>query len=197
MSGDAHMHENTPYQDDLAMKTETVLTEDSQQQKQEPCADLELCRSQLKEWQNRFFYLSADFENYKKRVYTDRIAQTQATQAELLRKLLPVIDGIERAMAMESDTAAAPHGERAVMTASNNNAVMEGVRMVYQTFQTFLRENGVEEIPTTGQFNPELHEALSNVADQDYASGAIVQVLQKGYTLKGILLRPALVNVAQ
>ena len=147
-------------------------------------AELDACHTHLKEWKNKFFYASADFENYKKRVATDRVAQINATQTDFVRKLLPVIDGIERALATFEHANTPP-------------AVAEGMHMIYQTFQHFLREISVEEVNAQGQFNPELHEALSHVTDPAHQSGDITQVLQKGYMLQGALIRPALVNVAQ
>jgi len=147
-------------------------------------AELDACQIQLKEWKNKFFYASADFENYKKRVAIDRVAQIHATQTELVRKLLPTIDGVERALATFEQTDTPP-------------TVAQGIHILYQTFQQFLREIGVQEIEATGPFNPELHEALSHVADPAHSSGDIVQVLQKGYKLQEVLIRPALVSVAQ
>jgi molecular chaperone GrpE len=181
------MHEQELFQDAPEMETaaaHTAAVEKEERGVPFVATELDACRMQVKEWQNKFFYLSADFENYKKRVAADRAVHAQSVQTDLIRSLLPVIDGIERSLAVSSDV-------------NSCQGLTAGVRMVHQEFQTLLRNLGVEEIVVTGQFHPETHEALSHVADSGYVSGHIVQVFQKGYQLKGMLLRPALVSVAQ
>lgn len=179
-----HQYDPQGQQEDVCMDTHennSFAAEPSEFQ-----AQLEQCRLSVQEWQNRFSYLSADFENYKRRVVVERATSAQLQQAEIVRKLLPVIDGMERAFA------AKPAGSSADVV-----SWAEGLRMVYQSFEAFLRDLGVEEIPTSGQFNPEMHEALSQVETHGQKPGSIVAVLQKGYILKGVVLRPSLVNVAQ
>jgi molecular chaperone GrpE len=132
---------------------------------------------------DRLLRLAADFENYKKRVAREREEYVALANARLLTELLPVVDDLERALA-----AAEQHEEA---------QLEEGVRLVHRSLATLLERHGVELISTDGQFDPHVHEALLSQPSEEAESGAVLNVVQKGYRLGDRVVRPARVIVAE
>lgn len=125
--------------------------------------------------------LKAEFDNYRKRVARDRDELVARASERLVRALLPVLDDLERAL-----DAAAEHEEA---------KLEEGVRLVHRSLADALAKEGLAEISTDGAFDPHTQEALlSQPSDAD--EGAVIQVLQKGYTLGDRVLRPARVVIS-
>jgi molecular chaperone GrpE len=135
------------------------------------------------EQDDRLLRLAADFENYKKRAAREREEYVALANERLLKELLPILDDLERALA-----AAEQHEEA---------QLEEGVRLTYQSLASLLRRNGVTEIDAAGKFDPHVHEALLQQPAEDKESGDVVDVIQKGYTLGGRVVRPARVIVAE
>jgi len=123
----------------------------------------------------------ADFDNYKKRIQKEKAAQYSLITAELVGDLLPVLDNLEKSASVEDE----------------GNAVLEGVILVYRQFQEVLQKLGVNEIKTVGEkFNPEYHDAVMHVEDDQYGENEIVMELRKGYILKDRVIRHSMVKVA-
>lgn len=123
----------------------------------------------------------ADFDNYKKRIQKEKAAQYSLITAELIGDLLPVLDNLEKSASVEDE----------------GNAVLEGVILVYRQFQDVLKNLGVNEIKTVGEkFNPEYHDAVMHVEDEQYGENEIVMELRKGYILKDRVIRHSMVKVA-
>ena len=127
--------------------------------------------------------LKAEFDNYRKRTARDQQQLAARAHERLVKELLPVLDDLERALA-----AAEEHEEA---------KLEEGVRLVHRSLAEALRKEGLEEIETEGQFDPHVHEALLSQPDDDKESGAILDVLQKGYRIGDRVVRPARVIVVQ
>ena len=127
--------------------------------------------------------VAADFENYRKRVARDQESLVARAHERLVKELLPVLDDLERALA-----AAEEHEEA---------KLEEGVRLVHRSLAEALRKEGLEEIETEGQFDPHVHEALLSQPDDEKESGAILDVLQKGYRIGDRVVRPARVIVVE
>lgn len=127
--------------------------------------------------------VAADFDNYRKRVAREQ-AQLYARAGErVVAKLLPVLDDLERALE------AAEHHEEA--------KVLEGVRMTKDALAGVLASEGVEEIGAEGPFDPHVHEALLTQPGEGVESGHVLQVIQRGYRIGDVVLRPARVVVAE
>jgi len=129
----------------------------------------------------RYVRLAADFDNYKKRVARERQELVTLANERLVKELLPILDDLERAL-----VAAAEHEEA---------RLEEGVRLVHRELEALLERNGVREIDTDGAFDPNVHEALL-VQPSEADEGAVIDVVQKGYTLGVRVVRPARVVVA-
>jgi len=149
--------------------------------------ELKNCKIEISEWKSKFVRLNADFENFKKRTLEQQRLWIGTAQAEIFADLLIIVDNFERALAEH---------EKQEKTLESK-AWIEGFALIYQSLITLLRESGVEEIAKYGTFNPIYHEALVQVDSSDHASGDIVEIMQKGYSFKGKVLRPAKVSVAK
>lgn len=126
----------------------------------------------------------AEFANARKRFEKQRVDTYVNANADLVAKLLPVIDDLERALeSAPGDTRDAPW--------------VAGVNLVYRKMLAVLEEMNVLSIPAVGEpFDPNLHEALSQEPSQEYESGIIVREMRRGYRLGDRVIRPSLVTVA-
>lgn len=140
--------------------------------------DLEL--TQTKE---RLAYLTADFENFRRRTEKDRAQWMQIAQSEVLKKLIAIADDFDRAF-------------RDLNVQEQSNQLL-GFELIHKALKKLLTSYGVEEMLDTTTFDPEKHEAIMHVPDTGKEPGTIIDVLQKGYLHKGSVLRPAHVSVAQ
>ena len=127
--------------------------------------------------------VAADFENYRKRAARDQESLVARAHERLVKALIPILDDLERAL-----EAAAEHEEA---------KLEEGVALVHRSLADLLAREGLAEIDTDGTFDPHVHEALLSQPAEDAESGAVLQVLQKGYRLGDVVVRPARVIVAE
>ena len=145
----------------------------------EPIAALTAERDELKD---RLLRMTAEFDNYRKRVDRERRELSEAAAADLIRDLLPIIDDLERAMAAGAE----------------DSALLRGIALTHRQLIEQLRRRGVEPVEAIGQmFNPEVHEAVGSVPADGRAEGEIVAEFRKGYRAGGRLLRAAMVQVAK
>lgn len=138
----------------------------------------ELLKDQLTQ---RIAYMTADLENMRRRAEQERLVAYSRAQGEVIKKILPVIDDFDRAFSLSLSPELSAH--------------LSGFELVYKTFKKILVDLGVQEVETV-IFDPELHEAVMQVPHSGKESGAIVTVFEKGYQLKGTVIRPAKVSVA-
>jgi|GEM_PF-645125 len=139
-------------------------------------------QTKLKDTENKYLYLYAEFENYKKRAIKERSDWIKFGWENVARELLVILDNMERALGS--------------MTQSTDPQLKAGLDMVLKHFQTTLEKQNVQPIHTLGLFNPELHEALSIIPSESVQNGHILETVSKGYTLHGRLLRAAKVVVS-
>lgn len=133
----------------------------------------------------RLKYLQADFENHLKRIENEARDRIKRGNEQLIIRLLPVIDDLEKAL---------EHGR----SPGSRDDLVEGVSMILRNMLAVLREEGLEEIKAVGgAFDPSKHEAVSQVSDPSLKDGIVVRELRKGYMLNGRLLRPSLVEVVR
>lgn len=156
---------------------EAVLSEKEQ---------LDKANAAVAEWAEKYLSLTADFQNYKKRVTQERTDWAQDAQKSVLFDVLTIIDNFERALEQEKKREETAH-----------IAWLAGFEMIYQSLEKLLSKFGVQEIKDFSVFNPKYHEALVQVESDKHQSGDIVQVLQKGYTMHDKVIRPAIVSVAK
>jgi len=141
-------------------------------------------RQKAEEYVDHLQRLQADFQNYRRRVTQEKSEAVSRGKEDVLRALVPVLTNFRLALQHANQDA---------------NAVRQGVQMIWQQFEGFLRDQGVEPIPTIGQvFDPAYHEVLSTVpATAEMPANTIVTEVKAGYRIDGRLLAPAQVIVAQ
>lgn len=139
---------------------------------------VEKLESELKENDDRYLRMAAEYDNFRRRSREERQASYDAAVADAVKEILPIIDNLERA-AMYDD------GEK----------VREGVAMTAKAIATALKNLGVEEIGKSGEtFDPQLHNAVLHEEDDTKGEGEIVDVLQKGYKKGNKMIRYAMVK---
>jgi len=138
------------------------------------------------EWANRYKYLLADFDNFRRRVERDRESISRQARAGLVRELLPIIEAFRVA-----------RDSFAHLPASD--PMRKGLDLLDHEWTTFLKHEGVEPVATAGRpFRAEEAEAVGEApADEAHPDGSVAQVVQQGYRFFGGLLRPAKVIVAR
>lgn len=148
---------------------------------EEKIAKLEL---EVQEWKNSYTRKLAEFQNFTKRKETEVSEMKKYASEGIIIKLLENIDNLERA-------------ENASAETKNFDALVEGVNMILRNLKYMLSEEGIEEIEADKgvQFNPYEHQAMMTEEKDDLDNDVIVQVFQKGYKLKGKVIRPAMVTV--
>ena len=161
---------------------EKMAVELDEQIEKEMCTELEEKDNLLKEKEERYLRMYAEFENYKKRTEKEKQNTALYAKADVVEMLLPVIDSMENAIAIE--------------TADEN--LKQGISLMFEQIRIFLEKNGVEEIGKVGEeFNPELHDAISIQEVENANSGEIISVFRKGYKIKDRIIRHAVVIVAK
>jgi molecular chaperone GrpE len=153
----------------------------------ESIADLKAAAATAAEHWDRLLRARADLENYRKRAVRERQEAVQAAQVALLERLLPALDSLDMAMTATNSA----EGE-------NWEALKTGVSLVHQQLKTTLAEAGLDEIDATRQvFDPNVHEALSQMESAEVPEGHVLQQIRKGYKFRDRLVRPASVVVAK
>lgn len=138
------------------------------------------------DYKDLFLRVTADLQNYQRRVEKQRTEWTGVAQESIILKLVPVIEDLDRALntSVVSDQ---PAVEKWI----------EGLAVVQKNFKKALNDLGVEEISTAGEFNPELQEAVAQIDSIGHQSGQIVDVVSKGYRFKDKVIKYAQVVVAK
>lgn len=123
----------------------------------------------------------AEFDNFRKRTEKEKSGMYIVGAKEIIENMLPVVDNFERGLAQ------APEGD----------AFAEGMQMIYKQLMTTLEGLGVEVIEAVGkEFDPDFHNAVMHVEDEEAGENIIVEEFQKGYTYKGFVVRHSMVKVA-
>lgn len=137
----------------------------------------------LREGEERILRLRADFDNYRKRADREREDLRRTAAAGLVRDLLPVLDNMERALSNR------PEGCPEVF--------FQGLSLILQQFEDTLKKVGLEEVVAAGMpFDPAFHDACTMAPTTDLPPNHVLDVIQRGFTLAGKLLRPARVRVS-
>ena len=155
--------------EEVVKKNEEVVEENSE------------VNNELEEMTDRYKRLFAEFENYKKRSQKERENLYNMITGDVVGTMLPVMDNLEKAAAVKTEDV----------------SYQEGVKLVVKQFSDVLKKFGVEEIETIGKrFDPELHEAVSHIEDNQKGEQEIVEEYRKGYKLGSKVIRHSMVIVA-
>ena len=138
--------------------------------------------SKTSEYKDSWLRSQAEFQNYRKRVERDNELTYVSLKGDIIKKILPVLDDLERAL----------------QNRSAEDPWANGIELVARKFQSILESEGVKKIEAVGtEFDPNFHEAISHEPADGVQSGHVIGVVQNGYMIGERVVRPALVRVAQ
>ena len=139
---------------------------------------------QIEELKDRLMRQMAEFDNYRKRTEKEKSQRYEVGAKDVVEKILPVVDNFERGLA------AVPEDEK-------ENPFIDGMEKIYKQLMTTLEDIGVKPIEAVGQeFNPDFHNAVMHVEDEEVGENIVVEELQKGYLYRDGVVRHSMVKVA-
>jgi molecular chaperone GrpE len=168
-------------------------TENKAEEKEEITEEISAEEKKIKELtdqvntlNDKYLRLTAEYDNYRKRTLKERMELTKSAGEGLLKGLLPVVDDFDRAISHLTE-------------ASDLNAVKEGIDLIYNKFQEYLKQNGVAEIDAKEkEFDTDLHEAITKIpAPNEDMKGKVIDCIEKGYMLNDKVMRFAKVVVGE
>ncbi len=173
---------------EISEQQETLPEAEDQEAPSEPTLEEQLAAAQaeaaknLEGWQRA----AADLANYKKR-QAEQVQRLRVDiTANIIREILPVLDDLDLAFQNVPDT-----------LSEQEASWVEGFKLVQRKLLKILENNNIQPIDTDGEFDPNLHEAVTHESSPDHETNAIIAEVRKGYTFDSRVLRPALVRVAQ
>ena len=151
---------------------------------------LEEALAQVEEYKDKYIRTHADFENIKKRLEKDKTNAIIYANESFAKDILAVMDSFENAI-------------NSIESANQDNTdevikqMKEGVKLTHEQLKKVLEKNSIKEVDCDGEFDPEFHQAIMQVDSDNHETGDVVQVMQKGYTIKERILRPAMVSTCK
>lgn len=143
--------------------------------------EIQKLKQELDEKQDLLLRTAAEFDNFKKRTERERISTAQYSKAMVIKEILPILDNADRALSADKDSP----------------DFIKGVEMIVRQMSTLTEKLGVTEVAKVGDtFDPNLHEAVMHVEDENLGENVIAAVLQKGYKIGDTVIRAAMVTVA-
>ena len=165
----------------MSEKEEQKQEEQEVQEVKQEKTELQLKQEELDDITDRYKRILAEFENYKKRSSKERDSLYSSVLSDVVEAILPVLDNLENAAKVETE----------------DENYKKGVEMVLQQFKTVLQSKGVEEIKAVGEtFDPELHEAVSSIQNEELGEKEIAEEYRKGYKIGTKVIRHSMVVVA-
>lgn len=165
--------------------TEKEEIKEEETEKENPNGELEEAKKKISELQkkcdetnDKYLRIMAEYDNFRKRTAKERDGIYKDAYSDAIKEILPIIDNMERASAY-----------------ANGEELAKGVGMIVSSISDTLKKMGVCEIETK-KFDPNLHNAVMHVEDENLGEGEIVEVFQKGYMLGDKVIRHAMVKVA-
>jgi molecular chaperone GrpE len=168
---------------------EEAKAPEKEAEEKEPEIDLEALKEEhaekIKELEDRYLRLAAEFDNYKKRTARQFEDIRRVAREEVLLSILDIVDNFERAL-------------EAANNSSDYDSLRKGMELIFQQLTGFLDREDIRPIPAVGEtFDPNLHEAIMQTESEEYPEGAITQELMKGYKMGSRVLRFARVAVSR
>jgi len=175
---------------EIENEVETLQTEEVIETEETEVDELAQLKELVTEWEDKYLRTHADFENSKRLLAKDKMAAVSYANESFANDMLSVVDSFESALA-SIDATEGEDGSDVL------EKIKEGLELTYGQLTKVLEKNSIKAVDVEGEFNPDLHQAIMQVDSEEHEAGQIVQVLQKGYTIKERLLRPAMVSTAK
>ena len=167
--------------DPLTEEEDAKASDSSDENAEEAAAEEKEAEEEAEDGDARYLRLLAEFQNYKKRVEKEKSGLYSYANEKIMTELLEVLDNFERAL---------EQGE--------TDGFKEGMEMIFDQLGKVLEKEGLAEITALGEdFDPNIHNAVMTEETDEYESGKVSGVMQKGYTLNGRVIRPSMVKVAE
>jgi len=159
---------------------------DKKSKKDKAHDEIEKLQNDLADMKDKHIRLQAEFDNFRKRTLKEKMELMKSGGESVLMNIIPVIDDLERALVAFSDV-------------EDENPLKQGVTLIYNKFQEFLKQNGIKEIEAKEKdFDTDLHEAITKIpAPTEELKGKVVDVIQKGYLLHEKVIRFAKVVIGE
>lgn len=155
--------------------------EETKEETKEESSPEEKLQAQLREQEDKYLRLLAEYDNYRKRSQKEKDAAWTNAKADTVKEILPVYDNLERALKQETA----------------DEAYAKGVQMTMTQLKTVLEKLGLEEIPAQGEtFDPAVHDAVMHCEDESLGENTVAEVFQAGFKLGDKIIRHAMVKVA-
>ena len=182
--GEAEAEDTSKEAEDITQESEEdneEASEDSKDKKSSKKDKKNKAQEIIDELNDKVMRQMAEFENFRKRSDKEKTQMYDMGAKSILEKILPVVDNFERGLDAAAD----------------GDSFADGMKMIYKQLMTSLEEAGVKEIEAEGEeFNPDYHNAVMHVEDEELGENVVVEVLQKGYMYNDTVLRHAMVKVA-
>lgn len=149
---------------------------------------LEAALAEAADYKDKYLRAHADFENAKKRLEKDKMNAVAYANESFAKDILAVMDSFENALASMEES-----GDSSEVL----EKMKEGVNLTHEQLKKVLEKNHIKAVECEGEFDPEVHQAIMQVESDAHETGEIVQVMQKGYTIKDRVLRPAMVSTCK
>lgn len=167
--------------------TEETVVEEAETNEEENSIEeqLKTLEDEVNTWKTDYYKVFADMENLKKRLQNEHANAMKFMMQSFIEQMLPIIDNFERSLAVENPS-------------DEIKNFLKGYEMIYNQLMEVLKSQGVEVIKTEGEeFDPNFHQAVMTVQDDNFKTNMIVEELQKGYKLKDRVIRASLVKVSE
>ena len=163
------------------VKAEAEAQTEGAEEKADNNSEVEALKAKAAETEDKLLRLRADFENFRRRTRQEKEELGNSVEAEFVKNLLPLIDNFERAMAADT---------------TDVETFKKGMIMIQKQLMDALKNKGLEPIETKdAKFDPNFHQAVMRVENPDLEDDTIAMEMQKGYMVKGKVIRPAMVQV--
>ncbi len=163
------------------------VSQETIESEEDKIAELE---AKLKESEDKYLRVHADFENIKKRLEKEKYQAIDYASEKFAKDLLAPIDTLEMALAAEE-------AAKDLSSEELLGKLKEGVELTIKNFYTAFEKHDISVVETDGEFDPNFHDAVMQVNSPSHEDGQIVAQLQKGYKFKDRLLRPAMVSICK
>ena len=168
--------------DEVAEEIKEETNEVEEKKEDEQPTELEIAKAKAEELNDKYLRLFAEFDNYKKRTEREKLNVAEFAKASLIKQLLPILDNIDRAALLEDKT---------------SPDYIKGIELIVKQFEGLAEKLGIKEVAKVGDsFDPNCHEAVMHIEDENFGENVIAEVLQKGFKIGDTVIRPAMVKVA-
>ena len=156
-------------------------TAPKKEKKSKKDSEIEKLKAELEQKNDVLLRTAAEFDNYKKRTEREKSGVAEYARAGIIKQLLPILDNIDRAAGADKESP----------------DYIKGIELIVKQFEGLSEKIGIEEIAKQGDtFDPNLHEAVMHIEDENLGENVIAEVLQKGYKTGDTIIRHAMVKVA-